>query len=277
MTNKIICCGLLVADLKFNTQAFPKRDEKVFANAFNLLPGGPATNAAITIQQLGSQAQLLATSGSCSLSDSILKMVSDTGVNIDKVLHVDDALNVSAVLAETSGERRVISYKQKTEYHTPKHLEAPTAILLDGHQVDVSLQLMQRFPDVPTILDAGSVHEGTELLFDKVDWLITSKKYALTKTDSQDLDSALQKLSRLNPKTVITNGEHGCLYSINGSTGKIPGLSIECIDSNGAGDVFHGAFAHALSQQRPHLECLAFANEIAAKSCQRVGIIGPAL
>ena len=99
MKNNIICCGMLVADLKFSTQHFPKKDEKVFADSFNLIPGGPATNAAIAIQQLGGKAQLLSTSGSCSLSDAILKMISDTGVDTEKILHVDEALNISAVFS----------------------------------------------------------------------------------------------------------------------------------------------------------------------------------
>lgn len=274
MTSQIICCGMLVADLKFSTESFPKKDEKVFAESFHLTPGGPATNAAITIQQLGGQAQLLSTCGSCSLSDSILQMVTNTGVNTDKVLHLNDALNVSAVFSEESGERRVISYKQRVDYKSPKYLEKPAVILVDGHQPKASLELLDKFPRVPSILDAGSVHEGTELLYQKVDWLITSKKYALAKTSKETVKEALDTLTKNHSKVVITCGDAGLLYSIGEQSGHIPSIEINCVDSNGAGDVFHGAFAYAISQNKPPSDCLHFANEVAAMSCESPGIIG---
>lgn len=275
MKPNVICCGMLVADLKFRTEAFPENDQKVFADSFQILPGGPATNAAITIQQLGGQAHLLATIGKCALSDSVLDMIDKTGVNTKKVLHQGEALNVSAVFSESNGQRRVVSYKNAVSYETPKHLIGPEVILLDGHQPQVSLELIERFPNTPTILDAGSVHEGTELLFYKVDWLITSTKYALTKTGKNKIQDALKTLAILNSKTIITTGEQGCIYSINGEEGSIsPMKEVRCLDSNGAGDVFHGAFAHALALNKTPMECMDFANKIAAKSCESYGIIG---
>ena len=274
MKPNIICCGMLVADLKFQTESFPEDDQKVFAESFDILPGGPATNAAITIQQLGGQAHLLATIGKCALSDSILDMISNTGVNTDKVLRKDESLNVSTVFLESNGQRRLVSYKQAVSYKATKHLVEPNAIVLDGHQPQASSELINRFPKVATILDAGSVNEGTELLFDKVDWLIASTKYALRKTGKSDIQSALTALIKLNANTVITAGKKGCIYSIDGKEGAIPPIKVNCIDSNGAGDVFHGAFAYALSEKKSPLDCLNFANKIAAKSCESYGVIG---
>jgi sulfofructose kinase len=272
--SRIICCGLLVADLKFSTDHFPGKDEKVFANNFDFIPGGPATNAALTIQQLGGDAQLLATCGSCSLSDSLVATLVENGVHTDEILRAHNGLNIAAIISDTNGERRAISYKKEVSYQAPKDLEPPNTILVDGHQAQASLELLERFPSATSILDAGSVHEGTELLYDKVDWLITSHKYALNKTNETCAQRALTQLAQLNENVVITLGEQGCLYSYHGEVGEIPGIKIQCADSNGAGDVFHGAFVYSLSSGTSYLESLHFANQVAAESCQHQGIIG---
>ena len=273
MLNNTLCCGLLVADLKFELEKFPSQDEKVFANSFTVIPGGPATNAALTIKQLGGKATLISTTGTCALSDSLIDTLNNQGIETP-IIQKEDGLNCSAICVEANGERRGISYKKTFSYSLPDSIPEPDVILVDGHQKEASLALLNKFPKAISILDAGSVHEGTEALFERVNWLITSKKYALSKTRQNDLNSALKALSKLNDKVVITDGENGCLYSVEGSIGKIDGKKVNCIDSNGAGDVFHGAFATSINRLGSFEKSLEFANTVAAQSCEHKGIIG---
>ncbi|MCM8533697.1 MAG: PfkB family carbohydrate kinase [Lentisphaeraceae bacterium] len=272
--SKIICCGLLVADLKFGIERFPNRDEKIFAQDFSFLPGGPATNAALTISLLGEEAELLASTGTCAVSNALIQMLKNVGLKTDFIAQVESGLTTAAIFTEINGERRVVSYKNVEEVKRTDEVSAPKIILVDGHQKDASLKLLARFPQAISILDAGSVHEGTEALFEKVDWLVCSKKFAISKANTADLNQALAILKKHNSKVVITNGEHGCLYSIDGTLGQIKGISVNSIDSNGAGDVFHGAFAYALATKQDYINALYFANKVAAQSCEHKGIIG---
>jgi sulfofructose kinase len=49
---------------------------------------------------------------------------------------------------------------------------------------------------------------------------------------------------------------------------------VNCIDTTGAGDVFHGAFCYAVLQQMPIAEALGFANAMAALNCTAAGARG---
>ncbi len=133
---------------------------------------------------------------------------------------------------------------------------------------------MDLFPEAITILDAGSVHEGTEALADKVDWLITSSKFARSKTGEQDLTKATKVLAKINPQSICTDGENGCFWSVNGDNGHLHSYQVDTVDSNGAGDVFHGAFAYGLVSDYEFADNLNFASKMAALSCTGKGIRG---
>ena len=49
---------------------------------------------------------------------------------------------------------------------------------------------------------------------------------------------------------------------------------VNCVDTTGAGDVFHGAFCYAVLQQMPIAEALEFSNAMAALNCTAIGRAG---
>ena len=49
---------------------------------------------------------------------------------------------------------------------------------------------------------------------------------------------------------------------------------VNCVDTTGAGDVFHGAFCYAVLQGMPMREALEFSNAMAALNCTALGARG---
>jgi sulfofructose kinase len=49
---------------------------------------------------------------------------------------------------------------------------------------------------------------------------------------------------------------------------------VNCIDTTGAGDVFHGAFCYAVLKAMPMPEALDFSNAMAALNCTALGARG---
>jgi sulfofructose kinase len=49
---------------------------------------------------------------------------------------------------------------------------------------------------------------------------------------------------------------------------------VDCVDTTGAGDVFHGAFCYAVLQGMPMLDVLEFSNAMAALNCTALGARG---
>ena len=271
----VLCCGMLVADFSFSIARRPDPDEKIKSESFKITTGGPAANAALAVRLIGGVSELIATCSDDALGSSLLKNLKQDGFNTDSIIKHPGGLNVAAVLSIADGSRNVISHK--TEFKPdalPLNLSLlePQVLLLDGHLPELSLKLMEMFPSAETVLDAGSLHEGTRLLFNKVDWMIGSKDFALSYTGKESMREAVRELALETKNTIITDGGSGLLYMQNDKVIHLPAYKVEAIDSNGAGDVFHGAFSYGLANKFSFLENLKFSSAAAAFSCQGKGI-----
>ena len=149
----------------------------------------------------------------------------------------------------------------------------PAVILFDGHEPELSLSLMNdaHAKGIKTVLDAGSLNKGTSRLFDKVDYLVCSEKFAYELTGASSPDRAIETLFSYSPSVVITLGKNGLIWKHAGGKGRIPSFSVDVVDSTGAGDVFHGAFAGCLAMGKEWLESLTYSSAAAALCCTRLG------
>ncbi|WP_342799827.1 PfkB family carbohydrate kinase [Methylacidimicrobium tartarophylax] len=147
------------------------------------------------------------------------------------------------------------------------------AMLFDGHEPRISLPMVEeaRRRGTSTVLDAGSLHEGTAKLAGVVDYLVASERFAAQATGSTDPEEALRRLAASHPCVVVTLGERGLLWSSRGKRGRLPAYSIACVDSTGAGDAFHGAFALGVARRMTWEDLLYFASAAGALACTRLG------
>jgi len=109
-----------------------------------------------------------------------------------------------------------------------------------------------------------------------VDYLVSSQRFATQITGQQpaeaDWRQTAHALRQLNGKAaVITLGEHGCVFDNGREHGHLPAQAVRTVDTTGAGDVFHGAFAHALLQRKGLVDALRFATVAAGLSVQQFG------
>ena len=149
----------------------------------------------------------------------------------------------------------------------------PAVILFDGHEPELSLSLMNdaHAKGIKTVLDAGSLNKGTSRLFDKVDYLVCSERFAYELTGASSPDRAMETLFSYSPSVVITLGKNGLIWKNAGGKGRIPAFSVDVKDSTGAGDVFHGAFAGCLAMGKEWLESLTYSSAAAALCCTKLG------
>jgi sulfofructose kinase len=69
-------------------------------------------------------------------------------------------------------------------------------------------------------------------------------------------------------------GAHGALALHDGRYTYSPAFVVNCVDTTGAGDVFHGAFCYSVLQGMPMGEALDFSNAMAALNCTALGARG---
>jgi sulfofructose kinase len=69
----------------------------------------------------------------------------------------------------------------------------------------------------------------------------------------------------------VTRGERGVVYAIREGSGAQSAFPIVAVETLGAGDVFHGAYALAIAEGIPIRDALRFASAAAAIKCTRGG------
>ncbi len=273
----ILCVGHACYDLTFAVDHPIGSDEKATASDFITCGGGPAANAAVTASMLGSKTALAAYLGNDIFGELHFNELVKAGVITRWVIRGTDPTPLSTVWAQPGGQRALVNYKGTTPDPQPDAFDFskchPSVILFDGHLAEVSFELAQwaREKHILTILDAGSVHKGTTGLIDKVDYLVASEKFAHDYTLIADADRAVRTLSRHTPNVVVTLGAQGLIWQNGQGRGRMPAFQIEAVDTTGAGDAFHGAFARGISLKMPWNWLLHYASAVAALCCTKMG------
>jgi sulfofructose kinase len=275
MNIDVFCVGHASYDLIYSVPHHPGDDEKTVANSFISCGGGPAANAAVMVAKLGLKSAFAGYLGNDLYGDKHKLELIEYGVNIDKLVNGASPTPLSTVLVKPDGKRTLINYKGDTKPLPADAVDFPTikakAILFDGHEPLISVPLARYAKDqgIPTVLDAGSVHEGTLALMDKVDYLVCSEKFALQLHG--DTETALSHLAEISPNVVITLGEKGLIWQQGLMQGTLPAFPVNVVDTTGAGDAFHGAFAVAIALGMDWADVLRYACAAGALCCTKTG------
>lgn len=273
----VLCIGQAVYDLVFVVDHHPGEDEKCFASGLTGTGGGPAANAAATVARLGGSSALAGYLGQDIFGGLHFDELRTAGVITDYVIRGPHPTALSTILVKPGGKRTVVNYKGPTPVLTPEQLDLspirPTVILFDGYEPEISLPLAReaRKRNIATVLDAGSVHKGSVKLAPLCGYLVAAEKFALDFSGKTNPDDALPILAALAPVAIITLGPKGLLWAAEGESGSIPAFPVEAVDTTGAGDIFHGAFALRIARGDSLMQALRYASATAALGCTKMG------
>lgn len=271
----VLCVGHASYDLVYSVPHHPGEDEKMVAVGFLSCGGGPAANAAVQVAKLGLKSAFAGYLGNDLYGEIHKQELINHSVNVDKIVRGSSPTPLSMVLVKLDGKRALINYKGETKPITENAVDFSSikakAILFDGHEPHISIPLAKaaKAQGIPTVLDAGSVHEGTLALMGKVDYLVCSEKFAWQFTSHEE--TAINRLAELSPNVVITLGERGLIWQQGKSRGALSAYPIKVVDTTGAGDAFHGAFAAGLALGLAWDTVLRYASAAGALCCMKAG------
>jgi sugar/nucleoside kinase (ribokinase family) len=284
-------CGLFVGlttlDLIYGVTHLPHANEKQVANELVIAAGGPATNAAITFRHLGNQCILLSAVGQHPLSELVRADLAAQQVELnDLCSERTEPLPLSSILVtQSTGDRAVVSRNAanlqiSAERVATTRLDNIDIVLIDGHQLEASLVIAQRAcsQNIPVVLDGGSWKPGLEKLLPFIDYAVCSENFLPPNctTAADGMQYLTQSLGSLNfkkamsPSIAVTRGERPIQYFHQGQAGEVSVPVIQPVDTLGAGDVFHGAFCHAILQTS-FVPALQQASAVASLACQSFG------
>jgi sulfofructose kinase len=271
----VLCVGHASYDLIFSVPHHPGADEKIFADDLLGCGGGPAANASVCVAKLGLTSAFAGYLGRDLYGDRHIQELNDANVDTRLIVRGPSPTPLSTILVSPDGKRCLINYKGDTKALAANALDfsgvSPKVMLFDGHEPFISLPLAEqaRQTGIPTVLDAGSVHDGTLALMNQVDYLVCSEKFAAQYAGEEY--KALNRLAELAPAVVITLGDRGLIWQRGDRQGSLPAYAVVPIDTTGAGDAFHGAFAAAVALGLEWQTLLRYASAAGALCCTKMG------
>jgi sugar/nucleoside kinase (ribokinase family) len=213
----------------------------------------------------------------------VLEELNEQGVDTSWFRLIDgETTSLSCVITNAqSGARTAVNHPPQSVLPRARELlptHAPRALLLDGHESELSHLALEQFPAAISILDGGSLRDSTAALANQVDYAIVSSAFAtsatgITPTNSESIARCVETLSRrFSSRVAVTLGPLGVgTLAEDGGVLHLKAPNVVTVDSTGAGDLFHGAFVWAMVNGYSYLPALRVAMGAAALSVTRPG------
>ncbi len=283
---QVVGMGLNAVDRILTVSAYPERGGKEEIGSDQVLPGGQVATAMITCRTLGlDRVRYIGKVGDDEYGLISRRSLETSGVDCRELITEPGTANQASVIVVDgdSGERTIFWKRPDALNFRPGELTraavccAPV-LHLDGHDEDAAIWCARqaRTEGITTVIDIDRVRERSRELLPYIDYCITSETFPRVLTGEADLERALRGMARICGGLLIgaTLGPEGVTFLWQDRLWRLPGYRIECADSTGAGDVFHGGFIYALLQDWPLGRILRFANAAAALNCMAIGARG---
>jgi sugar/nucleoside kinase (ribokinase family) len=280
---RILCVGMPVRDQTFRVRGVPARGSKENASHFDEICGGNALNAAIGIVRLGGRASICGPMGDAKETSSryIFEKLAHEGIETKDIIHMPGLVTpISAIMIDPSGERTIVTFRDPELWKVKLPpadtlLEDCHAILTESRCAEFCTDLCAeaRRRGIPVVVDVDRAMSLREGLLTASSHLVFSSEPLQETADVADDGEALKKISRLTSSFLAgTRGAQGTIWlDEKGNLQQTPAFPVHTVDTLGAGDVFHGAFALAVTENQELREALRFASAAAALKCTRFG------
>lgn len=281
----VLGIGLNATDTLILVPHFPAYAGKVAFDREILSPGGQVASALATCARLGLRTKYIGTVGDDERGRVQLQSLRESNINLDDVEVRHNCPNQTAyiIIDQSTGERTVLWKRDDCLRLSPgaiaeEKIAGARLLHIDAHDTDAVSRAAQiaRRHGVPVTLDVDTIYHGFDRVLPHVDYLIASSEFPAQWTSERDPFRALELIQEEYGMRVagMTLGSYGALARSNGRFTYSPAFVVNCVDTTGAGDVFHGAFCYAVIETMPLRDALEFSNAMAALNCTALGARG---
>lgn len=281
----VVGVGLNATDTLLLLPRFPAYAGKVPFQEEILSPGGQVATAMVTCAALGLRVKYIGTTGDDERGRVQMESLRTSGINIDHVQVRAGCPNQSAyiLIDRTTGERTVLWRRPEClrldpAEISPEMITGARLLHIDGHDTPAveAAARYARQASIPVTVDVDTLYHGFDRVLPFVDYLIASSDFPSQWTNERDPFKALELMQQEYGMRVagMTLGAHGALARCANRFYYSPAFVVNCVDTTGAGDVFHGAFCYSVLERMPMREALDFSNAMAALNCTALGARG---
>jgi sulfofructose kinase len=275
---RVICLGLSALDQVWRVERLlAGGGEKIRSVDYAAIGGGMAANASVAAARLGAIVSFWGRGGDDAAGHEMRDALARDGVDVASFrLFAGGRSSVSGVLVDASGERQIVNFRGsfpvEADWLPLDGVAGVSAVLADPRWPEgaVALFAKARAAGAPTILDADMADaEVFERLLPLTDHAIFSEP-ALSAFLGSARDEALETIARFGCRiAAVTRGRAGASWLEGGRLHQRAAYAIDAVDTTGAGDVFHGAYAFAMGGGLGVADAMSFASAAAALKCAR--------
>lgn len=279
----VVSLGETCVDLVGIVNTMPKENTKKDISSFKQIIGGSAANAIITVSNLGLNTSFIGKIGNDIYGKFIKNKFKKIGISVDNIK--EDLIFTPyhfVVIAKKNQSRTIFKRKNRKEVLDKLSefdkftIGKSRAILMDRKSEKVGLEAVEiaKKNNVLISFDPSDKYNNyIDKIIKKTDILIVPHGFIKNLKNKTNVHKALIELWNRNKSiVVITLGPKGCIATNGKETIESPRYGrTKIVDTNGAGDVFHGAFLYAIIRRWPLEKSCKFANKIAALKCSIIG------
>lgn len=277
--------GLNATDTLLLVPHFPAYAGKVPFLGEILSPGGQVASAMVTCARLGLRVKYIGTVGDDERGSIQMNSLRSSGIDIDDVQQRKSCANQTAyiLIDQSTGERTVLWRRPDCLRLDPSEISdekicCARLLHIDGHDtpaVERAASIARR-NSIPVTVDVDTIYHGFDRVLPHVDYLVASSEFPVQWTNERDPFKALEMIQNEYGMRVaaMTLGAHGSLARAEGHFVYSPAFVVNCVDTTGAGDVFHGAFCYSVLKGMQVPDALDFSNAMAALNCTALGARG---
>ena len=231
--------------------------------------GGSAANTLYAVSQFGGNAFFSCKVASDETGDFFLKELGDQKIQTNSQTQCDDGLTGRClIMISPDAERTMHTYLGVSETISEQELDLGAAksseyIYIEGYFVtspsakSAAIELKQfaeknQIKTAMTFSDPAMVEyflDGiNDVLGEGVDLLFCNEQELKLWAGTEDFAEACEKMKTKAKQFAITRGAEGALLFDGSKYINVDAHAVKAVDTNGAGDMFAGAFLYALTQ-----------------------------
>lgn len=285
-TAKIVVVGSINMDLVVKSGHIPVAGETVIGQEFVMIPGGKGANQAVAAARLGAHVEMVGCIGGDSFGKQMLEQLSNEGVGTSYVITESQQTTGVALIQVKDGENRITVVPGANASMTPAHVEHAREVFEGADILLVQLEIPQetviravqlaKSHGMKVILNPAPAAILPPEIWPFIDLVTPNETEAAILTagqtitpDQSDILNELRSLTKTD--VIITQGEKGVSYHINGSSGSFPAYRVHVMDTTAAGDSFNAALAVRHGEGLPLEQSIDFAAKVGALTVSRFG------
>lgn len=289
MGRPIVVFGSFVVDLTSRSAGLPVPGQTILGSWFRYGPGGKGSNQAVAAHRAGADVTMVTKVGRDVFAGVALDFYRNEGMRTDYILTDPENSTGAALIMvdEISAQNEIVVVSGACQNITPGDVERcgglirGASILLLQHEINMDAQAaaigIAHEAGARIVLNPAPAMPIPEDLLSKID-IVTpneTEAHALTgvevKNEADARRAAEVFLKKGVKSVVITMGALGVFVTDGKRSEMLPRITVEAVDTTGAGDAFNGGFVTALSEDRDLFAAARFGNATGALSVTRLG------